>query len=62
MKLPSGTRMPLMLSREHGKPVALIDVLWDGDEPISAYALDFASNGKRYRCMTPNRAQQFLPG
>jgi uncharacterized repeat protein (TIGR01451 family) len=51
--------MPFMSSREHGKPVALVDVLWDGDEPISAYAFDFASNGRRYRCITPKPCSNF---
>jgi uncharacterized repeat protein (TIGR01451 family) len=58
-KLPNGTRMPFMSSREHGKPVPLIDVLWDGDEPISAYAFGFASNGRRYRCTTPKPCSNF---
>ena len=30
VSLPVGTRMPFMSSRKDGKPVALMDVLWDG--------------------------------
>ena len=59
LELPKGTRMPFMSSRKNGKPVALIDVLWDGDEPISAYAFDFVSNGRRYRCITPKPCSNF---
>jgi uncharacterized repeat protein (TIGR01451 family) len=59
VSVPVGTRMPFMSSRKDGKPVALIDVLWDGDEPISAYAFDFSSNGRRYRCITPKPCSNF---
>ncbi len=59
ISLPVGTRMPFMSSRKNGKPEALIDVLWDGDAPISAYAFDFTSNGRRYRCITPKPCSNF---
>ena len=59
VSLPIGTRMPFMSSRKDGKPVALIDVLWDGDAPISAYAFEFSSNGRRYRCITPKPCSNF---
>jgi uncharacterized repeat protein (TIGR01451 family) len=59
VKLPIGTRMPFMSSRKDGKPIALIDVLWDGDAPISAYAFDFTSNNRRYRCITPKPCSNF---
>jgi uncharacterized repeat protein (TIGR01451 family) len=59
LSLPVGTRMPYMSSRKNGKPEALIDVLWDGDAPISAYAFDFTSNGRRFRCITPKPCSNF---
>jgi uncharacterized repeat protein (TIGR01451 family) len=59
VKLPKGTRMPFMSSRKDGEPVALIDVLWAGNEPIDAYAFEFASNGRRYRCVTPKLCSNF---
>lgn len=59
LSLPVGTRMPYMASRKDGKPEALIDVLWDGKEPVSAYAFDFTSNGRRYRCITPRPCSNF---
>jgi uncharacterized repeat protein (TIGR01451 family) len=58
-EVPVGTRLPFMSSRKEGKPLALIDVLWDGEEPISAYAFDFSSNGRRYRCITPKLCSNF---
>ena len=60
VKLPKGTRLPFMSSRKDGKPVALIDVLWVGDEPIDAYEFFFASAGRRYRCVTPKLCSNFL--
>ena len=59
IKMPVGTRMPFMSSRENGKPVTLRDVLWAGDEPISAYVFEFASKGRRYRCVTPRPCSNF---
>ena len=59
LSLPIGTRMPYMASRKDGKPEALIDVLWDGKEPVSAYAFDFTSNGRHYRCITPRPCSNF---
>lgn len=59
ISLPVGTRMPYMSSRKDGQPVALIDVLWDGSEPVSAYAFDFTSSGRRYRCITPKACSNF---
>ncbi len=59
LSLPIGTRMPFMASRKDGKPEALIDVLWDGNEPINAYAFDFTSNGRRCRCITPKPCSNF---
>jgi len=59
LSLPVGTRMPYMSSRKDGQPETLMDVLWDGKEPISAYAFDFTSNGRRYRCITPRPCSNF---
>jgi uncharacterized repeat protein (TIGR01451 family) len=58
-KVPVGSRLPFMSSRKDGKPIALMDVLWDGDEPISAYAFEFSSNGRLYRCITPKPCSNF---
>lgn len=58
-KLPPGTRMPFMSSREEGRPVTLKDVLWAGDEPVEAYAFDFVSRGRQYRCITPKPCSNF---
>jgi uncharacterized repeat protein (TIGR01451 family) len=57
--VPVGTRLPFMSSRKDGKPIALIDLLWAGDAPISAYAFEFSSNGRRYRCITPKPCSNF---
>lgn len=59
MRLPRGSRLPFMSSRENGRPVALMDVLWDGDGPIEAYAFDFVSKGRRVRCITPKPCSNF---
>ncbi len=59
LSLPAGTRMPYMSSRKDGRPIALIDVLWDGDAPVSAYAFDFISGGRIYRCITPRPCSNF---
>jgi hypothetical protein len=58
-KVPVGTRMPFMSSRKDGKAIALMDVLWDGDEPISAFAFKFSSNGRLYHCITPKPCSNF---
>ena len=60
VKLPYGTRMPFMSSRNNGKPVALIDVVWVGKEPIDAYTFLFSSQGRRYRCVTPRPCSNFF--
>jgi hypothetical protein len=60
VRLPKGTRMPFMASREAGRPVALIDVLWVGEEPIDAYAFEFSSGGRRCRCVTPKVCSNFF--
>lgn len=58
--IPVGGRMPFMSSRKNGKPVALIDVLWAGKEPIQAYAFPFSSKGQKYRLVTPKPCSNFF--
>jgi uncharacterized repeat protein (TIGR01451 family) len=60
IKIPTGATMPFMASREDGKPVCLRNVLWAGKEPISALAFAFASNDRRYRCVTPKPCGNFF--
>lgn len=59
ISLPVGTRMPFMASRAHGKPVALLDVLWAGQGPVRAYAFHLTSAGRRYRCVVPAPCSNF---
>jgi uncharacterized repeat protein (TIGR01451 family) len=59
IQIPVGARIPFMSSRRNGQPVALHDVLWAGNEPISAYAFDFSSRGRRYRCIAPRPCANF---
>jgi uncharacterized repeat protein (TIGR01451 family) len=60
VSIPVGARMPFMSSREQGKPVCLVDVLWAGSEPVKAYAFSFSSSGRRYRCVTPKPCSNFF--
>jgi hypothetical protein len=60
VKLPTCTRLPFMSTRRNGKALTLIDVLWAGKEPISAYEFEFSSKGRRYRCVTPKPCANFL--
>lgn len=60
VKIPVGARMPFMSSREGGKPVCLRNVLWAGQEPITAYAFKFSSKGRYYRCVTPKPCSNFF--
>ncbi|MFM8420317.1 MAG: hypothetical protein ACKOEQ_09360, partial [Verrucomicrobiota bacterium] len=48
-----GERLPFMSTREKGRPICLVDVVWVGKKPAPAYAFEFASAGRRYRCLTP---------
>ncbi len=59
MDIPIGGRMPFMSSRKNGRPVCLKDVLWVGDKPAPAYAFQFTSLGRRYRCVTPAACSNF---
>ena len=60
VSLPTGTVMPFMSSREGGRPICLRNVTWAGERPISAYAFEFNSNGRRYRCVTPKPCSNFF--
>ena len=59
-KIPVGTTMPFMSSRENGKAICLRNVLWAGKEPAPAYTFFFTSNGRRYRCITPKACSNFF--
>ncbi|MFM2295669.1 MAG: hypothetical protein RLZZ350_2082, partial [Verrucomicrobiota bacterium] len=60
VQFPKGTRFPFMSTRHQGKPIALIDVVWVGKNPIEALQFDFSSHGRRYRCITPKPCSNFL--
>ena len=55
-----GDALPFMSTRKDGKPVCLRNVTWAGKEPAPAYAFNFISNGRRYRCLTPKACSNFL--
>jgi hypothetical protein len=55
-----GERLPFMSTREKGRPVCLVDVVWEGKKPAPAYAFEFVSAGRRYRCLTPKACSNFL--
>ncbi len=58
-KIPVGAVMPFMSSRKGGRPICLRNVTWAGKEPAPAYAFNFTSNGRRYRCVTPKACSNF---
>ena len=58
--IPIGTVMPFMSSRENGRPICLRNVTWAGDAPAPAYAFNFTSRGRRYRCITPKACSNFF--
>lgn len=60
IKIPTGTVMPFMSSREGGRPICLRNVTWAGKEPISAYTFTFSSRDHRYRCVTPRPCSNFF--
>lgn len=60
IKIAVGTTMPFMSSRENGRPICLRNVLWAGKEPAPAYAFEFTSKGRRYRCVTPKACSNFF--
>lgn len=55
-----GDVLPFMATRRNGRPVCLRNVEWAGSAPAPAYAFDFTSNGRRYRCLTPKACSNFL--
>lgn len=55
-----GDTLPFMSTRKDGKPICLRNVIWSGREPAPAYAFNFISNGRRYRCLTPKACSNFL--
>jgi len=60
IRIPVGTTMPFMSSRENGRAICLRNVLWAGKEPAPALAFNFSSNGRRYRCITPKACSNFF--
>ena len=60
VEIPVGATMPFMSSREFGDPVCLRNVLWAGEEPISAFAFTFVSRDRAYRCVTPKPCSNFF--
>lgn len=59
-EIPVGSTMPFMSSRRNGRPICLRNVLWAGREPAPAYAFEFSSLGRRYRCITPKACSNFF--
>ncbi|MCC7519528.1 MAG: DUF11 domain-containing protein [Verrucomicrobiae bacterium] len=59
IRVPVGTTLPFMSSRERGAPICLRDVLWAGAEPFPAFVFHFTSKGRRYRCITPKACSNF---
>ncbi len=55
-----GAVMPFMSTRKNGHPICLINVHWKGRVPAPAYAFDFTSRGRRYRCITPKACSNFF--
>lgn len=60
IRIHVGEAMPFMASRKNGRPECLRNVTWAGKEPAPAYAFNFASNGRRYRCVTPKACSNFF--
>ncbi len=55
-----GTVLPFMSTRKNGHPICLYNVHWNGREAAPAYAFEFTSRGRRYRCLTPKACSNFL--
>ncbi len=55
-----GSVMPFMSTRVNKKPVILRNVTWAGAEPAPAYAFQFLSKGRLYRCVTPKACSNFF--
>jgi uncharacterized repeat protein (TIGR01451 family) len=60
IKIPIGDVMPFMSSREDGRPICLRNVTWAGKEPAPAYAFNFASKDRLYRCVIPKACSNFF--
>ncbi len=60
VEIPVGGRMPFMSTRRGGKAVCLKDVVWVGEKPAPAFAFNFTSLGRRYRCVTPQACSNFF--
>ncbi len=58
--IPVGSVMPFMSTREKGRPICLRNVTWAGAKPVEAYAFDFTSNGRCYRCIMPKPCSNFF--
>jgi uncharacterized repeat protein (TIGR01451 family) len=59
-EIPVGDTMPFMSTREEGQPICLRNVTWAGTAPIHAYAFNFKSKGRNYRCITPKPCSNFF--
>ncbi|NDA68938.1 MAG: DUF11 domain-containing protein [Verrucomicrobia bacterium] len=59
-KIPVGTRMPFMSSRKNGAAICLRNVIWAGEAPVEAYAFNFSSKGRLYRCVIPKPCSNFF--
>ena len=59
LRIPHKSVMKAMSTREKGQPVLLREVMWMGQEPIEAYEFYFASQGRRYRVVTPKPCANF---
>jgi uncharacterized repeat protein (TIGR01451 family) len=59
-EIPIGGKMPFMSTRENHVPIALRNVIWEGKAPVKAYAFEFVSKGKRYRCVIPRPCSNFF--
>jgi uncharacterized repeat protein (TIGR01451 family) len=60
VRIPIGDVMPFMSSREGGRAICLRNVTWAGQEPAPAYAFNFTSSGRQYRCVTPKACSNFF--
>lgn len=60
VKIPVGSTMLFMSSRKDGKAICLRNVLWAGKLPAPAYAFEFTSKGRLYRCVTPKACSNFF--
>jgi uncharacterized repeat protein (TIGR01451 family) len=52
--------MPFMSSRKNGAAICLRNVIWAGEAPVEAYAFNFSSKGRLYRCVIPKPCSNFF--